>query len=97
MHRDFQPHLRPDGMGIDYSHLLNYDTYSKLEGHFARQHPQFERQLRTAIQKSEIAALEDAIKGAERVQLQRKNPDLIAQAKQVLQDLRNRKGGSRNK
>ena len=26
MHRDFQKHLRPDGLGIDYSKLENYDT-----------------------------------------------------------------------
>ena len=26
MHRDFQRHLRPDGLGIDYSKLENYDT-----------------------------------------------------------------------
>jgi hypothetical protein len=30
MHRDFQQYLRPDGMGIDYSHLLTYDTAAAL-------------------------------------------------------------------
>lgn len=26
MHRDFMPHLRPDGLGIDYNTLQSYDT-----------------------------------------------------------------------
>ena len=31
MHRDFQPFLRPDGLGIDYTKLENYNTATKFE------------------------------------------------------------------
>ena len=31
MHRDFQKHLRPDGLGIDYGKLVNYDTEKYLK------------------------------------------------------------------
>lgn len=30
MHADFTKYLRPDGLGIDYRHLQNYNTLSKL-------------------------------------------------------------------
>ena len=31
MHRDFQKHLRPDGLGIDYTKLENYDTSEAMK------------------------------------------------------------------
>lgn len=30
MHKDFVPHLRPDGLGIDYERLRSYDTWDFL-------------------------------------------------------------------
>jgi hypothetical protein len=30
MHKDFYKYLRPDGKGIDYSYLLNYDSIGKI-------------------------------------------------------------------
>ena len=31
MHREFQKHLRPDGLGLDYSYLEDFDTKAELE------------------------------------------------------------------
>jgi len=37
MHKNFQPHLRPDGLGIDYSALNDFDTRHALASRGARQ------------------------------------------------------------
>jgi hypothetical protein len=32
MHRSFQPYIRPDGLGIDYTGLDNFDTMTAMNG-----------------------------------------------------------------
>lgn len=97
MHHDFQPFLRPDGMGIDYSRLTNYDTFSKMESHFAKQYPRFEKLLRDAIGAKNMAALQEHIPAAEKAQFHRHNPDLLAQAKQLLNTLSTGSGAGRHR
>lgn len=31
MHNDFMKHLRPDGLGIDYTKLVDYDTDAAMK------------------------------------------------------------------
>ena len=31
MHREFHKYLRPDGLGLDYSYLEDFDTHAELE------------------------------------------------------------------
>jgi hypothetical protein len=92
MHRDFQKFLRPDHLGIDYSHLLDYDTYSKIDKHFQKQHPYYEKQLSIAMSNKDVALLKETIANAERVQLHKKKPGLIEHAKQILNELTGQSG-----
>lgn len=84
MHREFQPLLRPDGLGIDYTSLANYDTRSKIRTQLERQHPYWEQRLRDGMARKDKEILRDAINNARRVGLGEKNPDLITQAERVL-------------
>ena len=49
MHRDFVKYLRPDGNGIDYSYLEDYDTRSKLEDYLVSQHPVVEKHFNSCM------------------------------------------------
>lgn len=85
MHRDFQPLLRPDGNGIDYSKLTNYDTKSKIDEQLRRQIPEAERLLREGIRTKRRADLNYAIFLADRVGIPVVNPTLYADAKAALE------------
>ena len=87
MHRDFQPYLRPDGNGIDYSELLDYDTRYVLDNHIGRQHPLWERKIIAATEKKDKAALQHAVDVAMKFHLDRKNPTIVNSAKQLLKEL----------
>jgi hypothetical protein len=84
MHNAFQPHLRPDGLGVDYSQLENFDTAKVIENHMLKQHPYWEKFIRAALETHNTQGLNDAIKSADRIGLSKKQPELIAQAKQLL-------------
>jgi len=69
MHKAFQPHLRTDGLGIDYSQLEDYDTRTTLENHLLSQHPYWEKQIRKFMQSGDQESLRYAIGMAERIGL----------------------------
>lgn len=92
MHKDFTPFLRPDGMGIDYSHLEGYDTRAKLEAYLLSQHPHWKKFITTALQKKDIAGADYGLLMAGRYGLDRAEPDFIADARKKLSDLRKEKG-----
>jgi len=87
MHRSFQPFLRSDGFGIDYSQLENFDTRSVLEAHLTKQHPEWEKRLKLAIESRKRGELQEAISTAERIGLDKKNPDLVNLAREKLMNL----------
>jgi hypothetical protein len=80
MHRDFQPHLSPDGMGIDYSGLVNYSTRDALEGVFANQRPAGRQWLNTAIARRKKGGLGDAIRNAKKIGLDETDGPLYRKA-----------------
>jgi hypothetical protein len=86
MHKAFQPHLRPDGLGIDYSQLESYDTGSVLEKHLLSQHPYWEKQITQHIASKDKAGLRYDISMAARIGLDKKKPDLIQRPQQALSE-----------
>ena len=76
MHREFQKYLRPDGLGIDYSHLKNFDTGAYLEGIFSKQRPAGEKMIENAIKNNKLGELEGALENARRIGLDKTNKAL---------------------
>jgi hypothetical protein len=88
MHRDFQPLLRPDGLGIDYSQLTSYDTFSKIKGQLERQYPYWEGRIKELVEAhNNRNDLEEAITNARRIGLADKKPTLINNAVEVLKKM----------
>jgi hypothetical protein len=69
MHNHFTPHLRPNGLGIDYSQLNNFDTLAVLEEHLTKQHPMAREMIDNAIKNNRIGALQSAKEFANKVHL----------------------------
>lgn len=76
MHREFQKFLRPDGLGIDYSYLNDFNTRDFLEGVFQKQRPAGEKMIENSIKSRRRADLENALENARRIGLDRTNPAL---------------------
>jgi hypothetical protein len=87
MHRDFQPYLKPDGAGIDYSELLDYNTKYVLDNNIGRQHPLWERKILKGMEAKEKDSLQHAVDIAAKFGLDKKNPTLIHSARQILKKL----------
>lgn len=87
MHNEFQKYLRSDGLGIDYTQLVNFDTASKIEGQLVKQHPYWERKIRENMVTMNKKDLQEAIANAIRVRLDKKLPDLIRSAQDALQNM----------
>jgi hypothetical protein len=87
MHREFQKYLRPDGLGIDYSYITNFDTNARIEAQLSKQHPYWEERLREGMKLKDRGELQEALNNARRVGLHKKKPDLIQQAEQILNTL----------
>ena len=87
MHRDFQPYLKSDGAGIDYSELLDYDTKYVLDNNIGRQHPLWERKILKGIESKDKSSLQHAVDIAVKFGFDKKNPTLIASARQLLNKL----------
>ena len=86
MHKAFQPFLREDGLGLDYSHLVDYDTRTALENHLLSQHPYWEKQIRLHIANRQKEGLRYDISNAERIGLAKKKPELMEEARKVLME-----------
>lgn len=87
MHKAFQPFLREDGNGIDYSQLENYDTRTVLENYLLSQHPYWIKELEDSIDKKAKNRLSYAIQVAKRIGLDKKNPELLEKATKCLYGL----------
>jgi hypothetical protein len=80
MHRSFQPHLRSDGLGIDYSKIVDFDTRGFLEKIFESQRPGGEKWLRDAMAKKSKGDLDNALENARRIGIDRVNSALYQSA-----------------
>jgi len=87
MHKAFQPHLRPDGLGIDYSGLENYDTRHVLEQHLLKQHPYWRKQIRQAMTNKNKDGLRYAIEQAKKIGLDKAAPELIKDAQLAMRSM----------
>lgn len=79
MHREFQKYLRPDGLGIDYSYLTDFNTRNFLENVFQKQRPAGEKLIQNAIARKKRVDLENALENARRIGIDRTNPTLYQQ------------------
>ncbi len=84
MHKAFQPLVRADRLGIDYSKLGAYDTASVLEAHLAKQHPYWEKAIQRMIDTQTVEGLAEAVSNADKIGLSKKRPDLIQAARDLL-------------
>ena len=84
MHRDFQPYVRADGNGIDYSFLETYDTQESLDRRPRRDQPYWLRQIEKAIDKKNVRELNLAVGAAKRIGLYQTKPDLVARVDKAL-------------
>ena len=84
MHTHFQPHLRPDGKGLDYSQLVNYDTTRTLLGLYAKQHAYVSKMLREGISARNAEVCEKFYVQGEKLLLHLVDADLMEMAKKVV-------------
>ena len=85
MHNDFQPYLRSDGLGIDYTFISGYNTKEVLEKNLGKEYPYWERKIMRAQLEKNRDELKNAIDEAEALHLTDKNNrGLIRKAKAKL-------------
>lgn len=80
MHRQFTKFLRPDGLGIDYSKIGNFDIRSEIRKFFKDQIPTIEGQLKRDLQTKSKQSLHSSILAAERIGLHANFSDILKQA-----------------
>ena len=88
MHRTFQPHLRADGLGIDYSGLLGHDVRGAIEVEMAKDRPNAKLALERAMSKRNLAGVQNALNMAERCMLQKADPEIMERGRALLKELR---------
>jgi hypothetical protein len=91
MHRDFTVFLRPNRLGIDYSHLEQYDTKKKLEDYLLSQQPVWRKNIKDAIAGKDIGYLSFGIEMAGRIGLDKADPKFIEEARNSMQQLQKEK------
>ena len=82
MHKDFQKFLRPDGLGIDYTHLDHYDTLGALNADAKSRVPGVERALKNALETNDKGSLDYALFLAREIHLEKFNAPLFEEAQQ---------------
>jgi hypothetical protein len=89
MHKAFQPYLRSDGRGIDYSspRIKNFDTAHALEEGFKLQRPAGLKWLQTAVSRKSKNGLNDALVNAKRIGIDRANPGAFQAAMSMILQL----------
>ena len=84
MHRDFQPYLRADGLGIDYSYLKDYSTSAVLSTHPRKDQPHWAREIDKAMSNNDKLGIQRAIGTAKAIGVYDSKPDLKARAEKFL-------------
>jgi len=84
MHRDFQPYVRADRNGIDYSFLENYDTQDALQTRPRKDQPYWARQIEKGLNSKNPHTLSQAVSAAKQIGLYTSKPDLMNRAEKML-------------
>jgi hypothetical protein len=84
MHRDFQPYLRADGNGIDYSYLKDYDTRDVLARRPRKDQPHWAREIDKGMGNGDPAQVRRAIAAAKKIGVYESKPDLKNRAEYFL-------------
>lgn len=88
MHRDFSAKLRPDGRGVDYALLAEYDTTTAIVRELdLNWRPRAIQAIERAIEKNAVGWLQNAINLANRAELRDVKPDLMQRAEAALRAL----------
>ena len=82
MHKDFQPYLKSNRLGIDYNYIEDYNTKEVLEKNLGKDHPYWERKIMKALLDRNRDKLKEAIDAAETLHFDKINRRLIEQAKE---------------
>lgn len=86
MHKAFQPYLKEDGLGIDYSKLIDYDTKSAIETNLKNQHPYWIKEIKLKTRAHDKEGLSYALQMAQRIGLDKAQSRLYQDA---MTDLKN--------
>ncbi len=85
MHNHFQPYVQTkEKKGVDYSKLEHFDTLGVIENHFAAQRPFGEDMIRNALKSKNRREMDEAVKNALRIGIDRTNPELFQKGKAFL-------------
>jgi hypothetical protein len=84
MHRDFQPYLRADGNGIDYSYLTEYDTRDALAHRPRKDQPYWAREIDKGMSNNNPAQVSKAVAIAKKLGVYDSKPDLKNRAEWFL-------------
>lgn len=87
MHKEFHPYLRPDGLGVNYDKLVDYNTMEHLKPRIQKKLQGLEMKLTTALENNEKGELTEAITAAERAGVGILNPSLMNEAHAALKRL----------
>lgn len=87
MHHNFLKYLRPDGLGIDYSYLENFDTSDLIYAGFEDKRLAAEGKLREAMRAKKLSLIQYHLTEALRVGLERQKPEFIAQVQAMIKSL----------
>jgi len=90
MHREFQKFLRPDGLGIDYTKLENFDARAVLNKELDKERPEVIQRLRNAIRTRSRGELDYALFESNRLNIEQIEPELVNQARELFNALKHK-------
>lgn len=94
MHKAFMAFLRPDGMGIDYSHLEDYNTAKVLDDYLTSQQPVWRKNIEGSIKRKDVEGIRYGVEMAGRIGLTKKDPAFIAEARKAMQQIAEEKAAA---
>lgn len=84
MHKAFQKHVRPDGLGVDYNKVDTFDVRGVVKQFFTDQTAGVETNLKRALQTKSKNELRSTIAAAERIGLHANTSSLLKEAQIAL-------------
>jgi len=87
MHKAFQPYLKVDGLGIDYSLLINYDTKDAIDKYLKSQHAFWVKEIKQKTRSHDKEGLSYALQMAQRIGLDKAQSRLYQDGMKDLQNM----------
>jgi len=81
MHNTFSPSLRPDGKGIDYSQLTDFNINEAIQGELRKAKALAEKHLRGAMSRRKLPGIDQALLEAKRARLGKS--ELVLEAEEL--------------